>query len=122
MQRREVLARFWITLVLLIVLLGIGTQSYHTLEGWSYLDSAYFTVVTITTIGYGDFVPLTNMGKIFTMIFPFIGIGMALYLFSATGAYFFRKMMEEVEKFSHKEENANERKLKKVEKILKKKN
>jgi voltage-gated potassium channel len=55
MKRKEVLTRFWVTLFLLLVLMGIGVQVYHSLEGWSYLDSAYFTVITITTIGYGDF-------------------------------------------------------------------
>jgi phosphate/sulfate permease len=53
------------------------------------------------------------------MIFPFIGIGMALYLFSATGSYFFKKMMQEIDRFSKKEEDTSEEKLKKVEKILK---
>lgn len=57
------------------VILAAGTLFYHRIEGWSWLDSLYFTVITLTTIGYGDFSPTTPVSKIFTIIFIFIGLG-----------------------------------------------
>lgn len=61
-----------------IVVLAIGTVTYHFLEGWSYIDSLYFSVVTLTTIGYGDFAPKTDTGKLFTVIYILLGIGIIL--------------------------------------------
>lgn len=57
------------------VLILIATVFYWLVEGWSLLDSAYFSVVTIATVGYGDFAPHTTLGKIFTIGYIFSGIG-----------------------------------------------
>ena len=67
--------------IFLLVLAG-GTITYHQIEGWRVLDSAYFVVVTVTTLGYGDVAPQTDTGKIFTMFFSFFGIAFALYFIS----------------------------------------
>ena len=48
---------------------------YHFVEGWSWLDSIYFSVVSISTVGFGDFSPETVAGKIFTMFYILIGLG-----------------------------------------------
>ena len=55
-----------------------GTFIYHFVEKWSYLDSLYFTVITLTTVGYGDLSPQTPVGKIFTIFFIFAGLGIIL--------------------------------------------
>ena len=59
-------------------ILIIGTIAYHFIEGWSLLDSLYFSVVTLTTIGFGDFSPQTDLGKGFTIIYIILGIGIIL--------------------------------------------
>ncbi len=60
------------------VVLGIGATAYHYLEGWSWLDSVYFCVITLTTIGYGDFAPQTPEGKLFTIFYLLVGLGIIL--------------------------------------------
>lgn len=64
--------------LLVAVLLISGTVFYHGVEGWGWLDSLYFSVTTLTTVGYGDFSPHTDLGKIFTIIYLLVGIGTLL--------------------------------------------
>ena len=59
----------------------VGTLVYHWLEGWNYLDSLYFCVITLTTIGYGDFTPKNPIGKAFTIVYVINGIVILLALF-----------------------------------------
>ena len=63
---------------LVVVTLASGAVFYRVAEGWSLLDSLYFSVITLTTIGYGDLSPSTTAGKIFTMIYIFVGLGIIL--------------------------------------------
>ena len=59
----------------------IGTLFYHWMEGWSYLDSLYFCVVSLGTVGYGDLTPTTPAAKIFTIVYLINGIVILLALF-----------------------------------------
>jgi voltage-gated potassium channel len=55
--------------------LTFGTIFYHFTEHWSWVDAYYFSVVSLTTVGYGDLTPHTTSGKIFTTIYLMFGIG-----------------------------------------------
>ncbi len=59
----------------LVLLLAGGTNFYHRIEGWSWLDSIYFCVVALLTVGFGDFTPQTDAGKIFTIFYLIMGVG-----------------------------------------------
>jgi hypothetical protein len=59
----------------------LGTLAYHWLQGWSYLDAFYFCVISLTTVGYGDFTPTTPLAKAFTIIYVVNGIVILLSLF-----------------------------------------
>ncbi len=63
------------------VLIAFGALIFHHVEGWGWLDSVYFTVVTITTIGFGDLTPKTSLGKIVTIFYGLNGIAILLMLF-----------------------------------------
>lgn len=57
----------------LCVYFAIGIAAYQQLEGWSVLDACYFTIVTATTVGYGDVTPATPAGRLFTMAYALLG-------------------------------------------------
>jgi voltage-gated potassium channel len=51
-----------------------GTGWYHFVEGWRWLDSAYMTVITLYSVGFSEVHPLSDRGRIFTMILILMGI------------------------------------------------
>ena len=65
---------FRILLALVASLLVSGTTFFTLVEGWSVLDSFYFSVTTLTTVGFGDPAPATALGKIFTILYIFVGL------------------------------------------------
>ena len=66
---------FRMLLALVVSLLVSGTTFFTLVEGWSVLDSFYFSVTTLTTVGFGDPAPATAPGKIFTILYIFVGLG-----------------------------------------------
>lgn len=73
-------AGFLPALGILMFLLIAGTLFYSNNEKWSYLDSLYFSVTTLATVGFGDLHPTNPASKIFTMIYIFTGVGLALHI------------------------------------------
>ena len=73
---------FRVLLFFLISLLAGATLFYYREEGWSVIDSLYFSVMTMSTIGYGDLVPTTTLSKSFTIIFALLSIGVFVALMS----------------------------------------
>jgi voltage-gated potassium channel len=66
----------------LIVLSACGAAGFAVLEDMGWLEAVYMSVTTISTVGYGDIVPVTPAGRIFSILLIAGGVGMALYLAS----------------------------------------
>jgi voltage-gated potassium channel len=64
---------------LLVFILCTGIVGYHLIEGWSWFDALYMTVITLATVGYGEIHALSHAGRIFTIFLIFGGMGILLY-------------------------------------------
>ena len=64
--------------IVLIFMLASGTLFYSKVEGWNVIDSLYFSVITLTTVGFGDLHPTNQISKIFTIFYIFVGIGIIM--------------------------------------------
>lgn len=95
---------FLASFVILILLLVLGTVFYANVEKWSYLDSLYFSVTTVATVGHGDLHPTSPISKMFTISYIFMGVGLALYILTT---------------FSASLIDGKERQIKKLEDLLK---
>jgi len=62
--------------ILVLIVIGSGTLFYHSVEGMSWIDALYFCIITLTTVGYGDLSPQTPIGKLFTVVYILVGLGL----------------------------------------------
>jgi voltage-gated potassium channel Kch len=60
-----------------VLVVFVGTIGYMGIENWSFNEALYMTIITITTVGFGEPKPLSEIGKIFTVFLIFIGLGTA---------------------------------------------
>ena len=74
-------------LLVLNLLVIVGTLGFMIVEGWSLLDALYMTVITMTTIGFGEVQPLSSAGRWFTVAFILTGIGLATGALSTVARY-----------------------------------
>ena len=58
------------------VILVSGVVFYRLAEGWSLADSLYFTVIALSTIGFGDLAPTTTFSRLFTVLYAIVGVGL----------------------------------------------
>ena len=83
--------------VSLVGIIMLGTAFFHYAEGWSWLDSYFFTVITISTVGYGDLVPVTPLGMIGTTVFIFVGLGIFVVAIQQFALFHMKKREEHTE-------------------------
>jgi len=62
--------------LIVLAVIGLGTVVYRSLEDWGWVDSFYFSVVTLTTVGYGDLAPSSSGSKLFTAAYLLTGLSL----------------------------------------------
>ena len=80
------------------IAIGSGVVFYSLVEHLSPVDALYFSVCTLTTVGYGDFSPQTTAGKLFTVVYVLVGVGILL-------AFLSRVALQVVDTHMHDREN-----------------
>lgn len=83
----------FVEIIAVIVVIALWTIAFHYIEWWKMFDSLYFIFITMATIGYGDFVPLTVMGKILAMIYAVMWVPLFVYTSSMILDYRFKNYM-----------------------------
>lgn len=71
--------RLWRAFWLVIFFLGAGTTGFVIIEDYSILDAFYMTIITISTVGFGEIHPLSDAGRTFTIILILSGVGGLAY-------------------------------------------
>jgi voltage-gated potassium channel len=71
-----------------------GTLFYWRFEDWTVIEALYFSVVTLTTVGFGDFTPTTAGTQIFTIIYILTGLGVLVALLSSVAQQYLRQKGE----------------------------
>lgn len=64
-----------------------GTVGYMVIEGWSFVNALYMTIITISTVGYGEVIPLTEYGKLFTAFLIVSSFGTFAYAITSLTRY-----------------------------------
>lgn len=75
LEYNRIRRNFRLVALVALVILAIGAIFYHHVEHLSWLNAFYFCTITLATVGYGDIVPHTDAGKLFTIFYVLVGIG-----------------------------------------------
>jgi voltage-gated potassium channel len=76
--------RFAVTALLLLVLTLGGTVGYALIESVSLFDAFYMTIITVSTVGFGEIFPLGTGGRALSIVLVVLGVGLVFY--TAVGA------------------------------------
>ena len=77
MERQQ---HYTLTLILTVGLVFFGTGGYMYIEGWSFDDALYMTIITMATVGYGEVHQVSDAGRAFTMFLIVMGVGYFMYV------------------------------------------
>jgi len=82
--------------VAIIGVISFGTAGYSVIEGWNFFDSLYMTIITLTTVGYGEVHALTNAGRAFTILLILSGVGAMFYSLGFAARVIFEGEIREI--------------------------
>ena len=85
----DVRRQFRAATILILITVPVGIAGYMLLEKKTLFESIYLTIITLTTIGYGDITPTTEIGRVFTLGLVFAGLGALAFFLSSSFALLF---------------------------------
>jgi voltage-gated potassium channel len=92
--------KIYTAIFLLIIILMIGVFGYVMISGYSWIDALYMTVITMTTVGFGEVMPLDDQSKIFTIFLILASVVIVGYALSIITEYILSK--NDLEELKHK--------------------
>src|SRR5258708_19362170 len=75
-------SRLFIAVAIVSGATAFGAIGFWLIEGWSIIDSLYMTVMTLTTVGFGEVHPLSTGGRLFTILLMLMGVGDVTFAFA----------------------------------------
>lgn len=85
--RSKLFSRIYYFLVLLILVTSIGTIGFMFIEGWGVVDAFYMTIITVSTVGFGEVADLSMEGKLFTAFLIISSFGSFAYAITSITAF-----------------------------------
>ena len=73
---------------MVLALFLLGTAGYMLLEGWMLIDAAYMTIITLGTVGFAEVHPLSNIGRVFTIVLILLGASTLAYGLRTVAQFF----------------------------------
>jgi len=86
-MKKEHVLKIKVSVMISAVLFWIlaGTVVFHIVEDWSWIQSLYYSVVTLTTVGYGDVVPTTDLSRLVAVVYILFGVAIMLASLTSIG-------------------------------------
>jgi len=84
--KKLIRSRIYVAVSSVATMIAIGTWLFHKLEDWSWAESFYFTVASLTTVGYGDLHPTNDTSRVAVAVFILIGVGIVAAALGSIGS------------------------------------
>ncbi len=85
----DIRRQFRAATILILIVIPVGILGYVLIEGRPWFEAIYLTIITLTTIGFGDIVPTTPLGRLFTLALIFTGLSALAFFLSSSFALLF---------------------------------
>ena len=85
-----------ISFAVLALLVTIGVTGYMSIEGWSFLDALYMTIITLGTVGFKEVHDLSDIGKLFTMGLIVVGVSVLGYIVGSLAQIMFEGQFQRI--------------------------
>ena len=85
----DIRRQFRAATILLFIVIPVGVIGYMLIEGLELVEAVWLTIITLTTIGYGDVAITSDIGKLFTMALVLVGLGAITFFLSSSFALLF---------------------------------
>lgn len=91
MKKPSFIAKIPVPLLVVFTWILIGMFAMHTLEDWTWIQCFYYSVITLTTVGYGDFVPSGDLSRLFVAFYILIGVTITLGALGYIGSQYLER-------------------------------